>query len=82
MFANKIYRIYFKYTSMKLDTSFFISWLCVCINRYMMRNVIQIWMITRIIRSLIKLNDNKNSFRLGYADNIDNITWLKRESSD
>jgi len=62
--ANKIYKTYFKYNSTKLYASFFVSWLCIYITRYMIINVIQIWMITRIIRSLIKFNDNK-----------DNLNW-------
>jgi len=64
IFANKIYKTYFKYNSTESDASFFISWLCIYITRYIMINVIQIWMITKIIRSLIKFNDNK-----------DNLNW-------
>ena len=33
-----------------------------------------------MIRSLINLSNNKDNFRLGYMNNIDNITWLKKES--
>ena len=80
IFTNKIYKTYFKYNSTKSDASFSISWLCKCINRYIIENVIQIWMITRIIRSLINLSNNIDNSRLGYMDNIDNIIWLKKES--
>jgi len=80
MFANRIYKIYFKYNSTKSYASFFISWLCICINRYMIKNIIQIWLITRIIRSLINLINNIDNSRLIYMDNIDNIIWLKKES--
>ena len=78
MFANEIYRTYFKYNSTELDASFFISWLCISINRYMIKNAILIWMITRIIRWFINLSNNIYNLGLGYMDNIDNITWLKK----
>ena len=79
-FTNRINRTYFKYNSTKSDASFFVSWLCICIDRYMIKNVIQIWMITRVIRSLINLSNNIDNLGLRYMDNIDNIIWLKKES--
>ena len=38
IFANKIYKTYFKYNSTESDASFSISSLCICITRYMMIN--------------------------------------------
>jgi len=64
LLANEIYKTYFKYNCIESDASFSISWLCIYITRYMIINFIQIWMITRITRSLIKFNNNK-----------DNLNW-------